>query len=757
MKNKKGFTIVELLSVIVILGIIITIGIFSVSSIRKTILDKQYKNVKAEIELAAEKYYADTESNEVYVETLISEGYLKADNKSMIITDPRDGTSLNCFLVTIDENEDASLKEEDRSVDGKCIDASTSNRSIKIVTSDESEISDGWYKAPIILKAKLTKEGTYSFIWKSDLNPNTLAENITYDLNELYTERGNVIDDVFYVTATGENETLEAIGKRVRIDGVVPNIKSLEIPDKDKWTKTKTLKANVTDIGSGIDGYILSEENCENIDLKDYHKIGDVPNPNDVKIEYEITKNGTYSFCISDKAGNIKKYEEDVVIDRIDDIPPECDYIDREKEEGWNKKSEIEKWVRNNVTVSFGCKDNESGCAKLTYKSKMAACNGNSCYQNYTYTHSYKNAPISSTIGSFKIEDNVGNITTCPSTKKELIIYLDKDNPVISNVNISSTKSGYNSRYTKVSFTLEDKHSGVSSFCIGPAKNNCSSKNINIYCTKNGSKYNCSVDYTFTSRDGSGNNEYVYITAYDNAGNSSIQSKGYKLYKSCTNTRFNGYGSCSRKCGGGYKNEYRTDEYLGTNCDGYGNVSCNTMSCCSSTYKEYYSTGSCDESCGWGSQRVTYKEYSNYDDSYCGKSYSYNDCYEDYGCSVPDPDPEPTPDPGGNCDTINGNRCDKSTDTLYWISDCCNGVCNYAARAGNVEYGTISRSRLSGAANCSSYGPGGGGGGGTTTKCYYVNVGCAGNGQDTGTTNCTCGYGYGGYTCGCKCPRGCVE
>jgi prepilin-type N-terminal cleavage/methylation domain-containing protein len=43
MKNKKGFTLVELLSVIVLLGIIITIGLFSISSIRKTILDRQYK------------------------------------------------------------------------------------------------------------------------------------------------------------------------------------------------------------------------------------------------------------------------------------------------------------------------------------------------------------------------------------------------------------------------------------------------------------------------------------------------------------------------------------------------------------------------------------------------------------------------------------------------------------------------------------------------------------------------------------------
>lgn len=181
------------------------------------------------------------------------------------------------------------------------------------------------------------------------------------------------------------------------------------------------------------------------------------------------------------------------------------------------------------------------------------------------------------------------------------------------------------------------------------------------------------------------------------------------------------------------------------------------MSCCSWTYQERYSTGYCDASCGWGSQRITYKIYSRYDDSYCGRDYDYEDCYDDSDCYEPDPDPGyggGGSSGGSDCDTINDNRCDRSTDTLYWISDCCDGVCNYAARAGSVAYGTISRSRLSAKTNCSSYGeppaP-------SKPSCYYVNVGCAGNGQDTGTTNCTCGYGYGGYTCGCKCPRGCVE
>ena len=633
MKNKKGFTIIELLSVIVILGIVITLGIFSISSIRKTILDKQYKNVKAEIELAAEKYYADTESNEVYVETLISEGYLKADNKSMIITDPRDGTSLNCFLVTIDENEDASLKEEDRSVDGKCIDASTSNRSIKIVTSDESEISDGWYKAPIILKAKLTKEGTYSFIWKSDLNPNTLAENITYDLNELYTERGNVIDDVFYVTATGENETLEAIGKRVRIDGIVPNIKSLEIPDKDKWTKTKTLKANVTDIGSGIDGYIVSNENCENIDLKDYHKIGDVPNPNDVKIEYEITKNGTYTFCVSDKAGNIKKYKEDIVIDRIDDIPPLCDY------------KENYEWTQFDVNVFYGCKDEQSGCEKITSKYEDMSCYDNSCYSIYKYDNTVDYANIENTIGEFYIYDKAGNMTKCPikdgeNKKTEISVKLDKTKPVIDNFSIKRNNSLYNGKDVTISFSISDFHSGISYFTYGSIRKGTTEYGNLALCQQNGLTYNCSFNYTFSSENGSGNVEYFYVTAYDKVGNSVTEKKDYRLYRICDETNFNGYGDCSVKCGIGEKAIFRTDKYFGSSCYG-GTESCNAGSCCAKTYSKT-TTGSCSNTCGSGYKTTTTTYYSSINQSFCGQD--VNDkvpCSDKSGCKPVNPPVNP--------------------------------------------------------------------------------------------------------------------
>ena len=728
MKNKQGFTLVELLSAIVLLGIIITIGIFSVSSIRNSILEKQYQNVKAEIELAAEKYYQNTESKEVYVETLINEGYLKADNKSMIITDPRNNKSLNCYVVTIDNEENATLGTDNSDENGKCTDASITNKDIVILDGDENPISNNWYKNAIVLKAKLNNpdknKSDYNFTWKRDLNPNTINNEDTYNLNDLYNEIGKVINDVFYVSATNKTNSLDildSVGKRVKIDGVLPEIKSLEIPDKDTWTKTKILKVNLTDIGSGIDGYILSEisekseNDCETESLDNYKKIGDVQNPNDVKIEYTITKNGTYTFCAIDKAGNKVKYGENIVIDKVDDIPPKCDY-----EENTN-------WTKSNVAVSFGCTDKESGCAKLTYKNKVTNCNGINCYNNYTYSSTYKTANINNTIGSFIIEDNAGNITNCPDNdKKEVDVYLDKNGPEITNINITSTKSGYNSKYAKVSFTLYDEHSGISGFCIGPKKTNCSPKNL-TYCSQNGNKYNCSIDYTFTSRDGSGTSEYVYITAYDNVvdkvKNSSTESKSYRLYESCTYTNFSRYGKCSEECDGGVYYEYRTDKYLGTSCNGYGNTSCNTMDCCSWTYQERYSTGYCDASCGWGSQRITYKIYSRYDDSYCGRDYDYEDCYDDSDCYEPDPDPDyggGGSSGGSDCDTINDNRCDRSTDTLYWISDCCDGKCNYAAMDGSVAYGTISRSRLSAASNCSSYGAGGGGssgGGGGSSSC----------------------------------------
>jgi hypothetical protein len=89
------------------------------------------------------------------VDTLIKEGFLKADNKSMTIIDSRDKTILNCYIVTINDDEKGSLGIENNVLEnGKCNENAIVNSEISIVGEDGNKINKTWYKNPITLKAK---------------------------------------------------------------------------------------------------------------------------------------------------------------------------------------------------------------------------------------------------------------------------------------------------------------------------------------------------------------------------------------------------------------------------------------------------------------------------------------------------------------------------------------------------------------------------------------------------------------------------
>ena len=57
--NRKGFTLVELLATITILGIIVTIGGVSISGIIKNTKKKEYEQLVSSIKNAAEVYYQE--------------------------------------------------------------------------------------------------------------------------------------------------------------------------------------------------------------------------------------------------------------------------------------------------------------------------------------------------------------------------------------------------------------------------------------------------------------------------------------------------------------------------------------------------------------------------------------------------------------------------------------------------------------------------------------------------------------------------
>ncbi len=105
MKNKKGFTLVELLAVIVLLGVLIAIAVPSVLGISKKIKENMYEAKVKTVEVAAEAWIDDNKNScktlkDKNIEFLISAGYLKADDKDGKIRNPVDNSEMNKNTLT---------------------------------------------------------------------------------------------------------------------------------------------------------------------------------------------------------------------------------------------------------------------------------------------------------------------------------------------------------------------------------------------------------------------------------------------------------------------------------------------------------------------------------------------------------------------------------------------------------------------------------------------------------------------------------
>ena len=101
---KKGFTLVEVLVVIVLLSIIIAIAIPSISKIRENIIDKEEQTQIKEIKSAASFYARDEKKSNccITVSELISKGYLKGNEESKVIN-PKTHEEIN-VKIYIDNN-----------------------------------------------------------------------------------------------------------------------------------------------------------------------------------------------------------------------------------------------------------------------------------------------------------------------------------------------------------------------------------------------------------------------------------------------------------------------------------------------------------------------------------------------------------------------------------------------------------------------------------------------------------------------------
>ena len=308
MKNKKGFTLIELIAVLVVLSILITSSVAVFINIRNSVLRKEKNNLITYLETKAIEYANETNVTAVSVEDLIKIGLIKPDDETDIY-DPVTRESMNCYIIDL-VWEDGEYKAKFGSNVGKngtTCNGYTRRKNLvicQVVGNNCNDIkNEQWFKDDITIGLKfvngkrIIKESGYEISWKSNTGisstEDTIKTNVDLIANINYTAK--VIKD---------NEVSEA-SQIVNIDKEAPIIN--EIKYNTNWSKSKEIEIIASDgLGSGVGGYVIVLENEKCSGYNTNNKI-------------TIKSNGNYKVCIRDKAGN--ETEKVIKVSTIDTKP----------------------------------------------------------------------------------------------------------------------------------------------------------------------------------------------------------------------------------------------------------------------------------------------------------------------------------------------------------------------------------------------------------------------------------------------------
>ena len=121
----QGFTLTELVAVIVILSLIISLSTIIYIGIDRDVLQSKYDNLVFYLEDKAISYATSTNILSVTVEDLIKAGYVTPDD-GINVFDPRDSSSLNCYLIEV-KNDNGNYTSKFTSDVGRRDDGSCNN------------------------------------------------------------------------------------------------------------------------------------------------------------------------------------------------------------------------------------------------------------------------------------------------------------------------------------------------------------------------------------------------------------------------------------------------------------------------------------------------------------------------------------------------------------------------------------------------------------------------------------------------------
>ena len=308
MKNKKGFTLIELIAVLVVLSILIASSVAVFINIRNSVLRKEKNNLITYLETKAIEYANETNVTAVSVEDLIKIGLIKPDDETDIY-DPVTRESMNCYIIDL-VWEDGEYKAKFGSNVGK--NGTTCNEYTRrknlvicqVVGNNCNDIkNEQWFKDDITIGLKfvngkrIIKESGYEISWKSNTGISSIEDTIKTNVD--------LIANINYTAKVIKDNEVSEASQIVNIDKEAPIIN--EIKYNTNWSKSKEIEIIASDgLGSGVGGYVivLENEKCSGYNINN---------------KITIKSNGNYKVCIRDKAGN--ETEKVIKVSTIDAKP----------------------------------------------------------------------------------------------------------------------------------------------------------------------------------------------------------------------------------------------------------------------------------------------------------------------------------------------------------------------------------------------------------------------------------------------------
>ena len=334
MKNKKGFTLTEVIAVIVILAVIILLAMAGYNGVTRKVKETTYENKKTLIETKAAEYANNTGFTSTNVDNLVKNGYIQADDEAGNVYNPVDGKKINCKVVYINKENDNLYGNytETEECDNNSLKNENMYLKIEIYkTTDNVNLGgrvekDKWVKENVILVTDFTstsipKGEVERIIWTTNTGREEVRINNDFaSKNKHLVTAEQIINTSYGVEVLLKDGTSYQTSTNVKIDKQRPIIyaNEIEIDRENEWTagnKEVVIKASDGQ-GSGIYGYSIRKDNadCKTASYEEHHE----------ESYKKSLDEGRYYVCVRDNVGNLSEDRSSITftIDKIDREEP---------------------------------------------------------------------------------------------------------------------------------------------------------------------------------------------------------------------------------------------------------------------------------------------------------------------------------------------------------------------------------------------------------------------------------------------------